>query len=443
MTGGGGQELYRRALELIPGGTQLLSKRPELFLPEQWPAYFSRAEGPYVWDLDGKRYLDMSHCSVGACVLGYADPDVNAAVKRAVDAGNISTLNCPEEVELAELLCELHPWAERVRFARTGGESMAVAVRIARAYTGRSKVAFCGYHGWHDWYLAVNLYEPDALGKKGLLLPGLDPAGVPAELHGTAFAFRHNHIEELEPILQEHAGDLAAIIAEPQRHERPAPGFLEGLRTAADRGGSVLIFDEISSGFRLNCGGVHLLYGVEPDIAVFSKAMGNGFPIGAVIGRREVMEAAQKTFISSTYWSERIGPTAALATIRKYRRVRAEERLIAAGERVLNLWRDGIRRYGLQAEVEHDDMPPLPHLRYLYPNARAVQTLHCQLMLERGVLDNCAFYATYAHDDGVIDRYASVLEEVLDELKDAIESGAVEQRLRGPLGQSGFARLTR
>src|SRR5438309_754106 len=218
-----GQQLYLRAKTLIPGGTQLLSKRPEMFLPEQWPSYYSHAQGAQVWDLDGQRYTDMSISGIGACPLGFADPDVNNAVKTAVDRGNMATFNCPEEVQLAELLCELHPWAEMVRFARGGGEAMAIAVRIARAKTGRSKVAFSGYHGWYDWYLAANLSERDVLGRKGLLLSGLEPAGVPRELSGTAYGFRFNQIGELKKIVDTCKGDLAAIICEPQRHEKPAP----------------------------------------------------------------------------------------------------------------------------------------------------------------------------------------------------------------------------
>jgi len=172
-----GQRLYVKAKTRIPGGTQLLSKRPELYLPEQWPSYYSRAKGVEVWDLDGNRYLDMCYNGIGACILGACDPDVDAAVRTAIDAGSMSTLNAPEEVELADLLCELHPWADMVRYARCGGEAMAVAVRIARAKTHRDIIAFCGYHGWHDWYLAANLGEETAL--DGHLLPGLQPAGVP------------------------------------------------------------------------------------------------------------------------------------------------------------------------------------------------------------------------------------------------------------------------
>jgi glutamate-1-semialdehyde 2,1-aminomutase len=174
-------ETQRKAQILIPGMTQLLSKRPDMFAPGVWPGYFSKAKGVEIWDLDGNRYIDMSIAGIGANVLGYADPDVDAAVRSAIDAGVSSSLNCPEEVELAELLCDLHPWADMVRYARTGGESMAIAVRIARAYTGKDKIAFCGYHGWHDWYLAANLGTENALGEH--LLPGLSPIGVPKGLN--------------------------------------------------------------------------------------------------------------------------------------------------------------------------------------------------------------------------------------------------------------------
>src|SRR5690606_16885148 len=239
---GRGQELYLRARQLIPGGTQLLSKRPEMFLPEQWPSYYSSASGARLRDLDGVEYLDMSYSGIGACVLGYADPDVNHAVIAAVEAGSMATLNCPEEVELAELLIELHPWARMVRYTRSGGEAMSVAVRLARAATGRDVIAFCGYHGWHDWYLAANLAEGSSL--DGHLLPGLSPAGVPRGLHGTMLPFQYNRPEELRAIVREH-GKLAAILMEPVRNHMPDPGSLEEVRELATAAGAVLIFDEI------------------------------------------------------------------------------------------------------------------------------------------------------------------------------------------------------
>ena len=264
-----GQSLYREAKLRIPGGTQLFSKRPELFLPEQWPSYYSQAKGVEVLDLDGNKYIDMSYMGIGACILGYADPEVDKAVKVAIDSGSMCTLNCPEEVELANLLCELHPWAEMVRYARMGGEATTIAVRIARAKTKKDKVVFCGYHGWHDWYLAANLGEKSAL--DGHLLPGLQPAGVPRCLRNTTFAFHYNKIEELKAITSQYRDEIAVIIMEPLRNYEPEPGFLEEVREIATNINAVLIFDEVSSGWRLTTGGAHLLYEVTPDIAVFGK----------------------------------------------------------------------------------------------------------------------------------------------------------------------------
>src|SRR5262249_25379716 len=265
-----GQELYRRAKRRIPGGTQLLSKRPEMFLPEQWPSYFARARGVEVTDVDGNTYVDMSMMAIGACVLGYADPDVDRAVKAAIDAGSASTLNAPEEVELADLLCELHPWAEMARFARSGGEAMMVAVRIARAHTRRDIVAFSGYHGWCDWYLAANLADDRAL--DGQLMPGLDPAGVPRGLRGSALPFHYNRLDQLKAIVDAHRGELGVIVMEPQRGESPEPGFLEAGREVATDIGAVLIFDQGTAGFRLADRGSPVPPGADPDPAVFAKS---------------------------------------------------------------------------------------------------------------------------------------------------------------------------
>jgi glutamate-1-semialdehyde aminotransferase len=431
-------DLYRRARRRIPGGTQLLSKRPEMFLPEQWPAYYARAKGCEVWDLDGRRYVDMSIAAVGSCPLGFADDDVDAAVKAAVDAGSMATLNAPEEVELADLLCELHPWAEMVRYARCGGEAMAMAVRIARASTGRDKVAFCGYHGWHDWYLAANLARDGNL--DGHLLPGLEPAGVPRSLVGTALPFAYNRTEELDAIVAEHGRELAAIVMEPERHASPAPGFLEHVRARATETGAVLVFDEITAGFRMNVGGAHLRYGVEPDVAVFAKAMSNGFPMAAVIGRRPVMEAAQRTFISSTYFTDRIGPAAALATIGKMRREDVPRHLVAVGNRVREGWGALAREHGLDVSVK--GMPPLSTFGLDHADAApALSTLFTQEMLDRGFLASKAFYATYAHEPRHVDAYLEAADAAFAELRSALDAGDVEKRLRGPVQHTGFRRL--
>jgi glutamate-1-semialdehyde 2,1-aminomutase len=437
MANHAGQELYRKAKTRIPGGTQLLSKRPEMFLPENWPAYYSRAQGAEVWDLDGNKYYDMTHNGVGACVLGAADPDVNAAVLAAVSAGSMSTLNCPEEVELADLLCELHPWADMARYARSGGEAMAVAVRIARARTHRDRIAFCGYHGWHDWYLAANLAEDRAL--DGHLLPGLEPIGVPRGLLGTTLPFRYNHTEELETLVEQYPNELAAVVMEPIRNAEPLAGFLKHVRQLCDEIGAVLVIDEISAGFRLATGGAHLLYGLKPDMAVFAKAMSNGFPMAAIIGRGDVMQAAQSTFISSTYWTDRVGPAAALATVRKFQRCDVSRHLIRSGEMVRNGWKLAAERAGLSIEI--GGIAPMSHFALECEHGQAVHTLFTQIMLEKGFLAGKAFYATYAHKDHILEEYLQATQETFAILAVAIEHGTVMQMLQGPVAHTGFARL--
>ncbi len=435
------RDLYSQAKTLIPGGTQLLSKRPEMYAPEQWPAYYREAEGCEVVDLDGRRYLDISTMAVGACLLGYNDPDVTEAVVSRVQAGSMCTLNNPEEVELARLLVELHPWAEQVRYARTGGEAMAVAVRIARAATRRDRIAFCGYHGWHDWYLAANLEpggETDRL--DGHLLPGLKPLGVPSNLAETALPFRYNDLDALAAIVSQRGDDLAAVVMEPTRHIDPNPGFLEGVRELCDRSGAVMVFDEITAGWRFTLGGAHLRYGVEPDIAVFAKALGNGHPAAAIVGRAAAMQAAQESFISSTYWTEGVGPTAALATIHKMQTVDVPRHVEAIGRRF---------QEGLQEIARQNDLPLKTHghpalttIQFDHPQAAALGTLLTVRMLARGILAGGGFYASLAHTDQHVDTYLAAAEEVLPELAEAISQGDIENRIGGPVRHSGFARLT-
>lgn len=431
-------EMQRKAKERIPGMTQLLSKRPDMFSSGVWPGYYSKAEGAYVWDLDGNKYTDMSISGIGANVLGYADPDVNAAVYEAINKGSSCSLNCAEEVELADLLCEIHPWAEMVRYSRTGGESMAVAVRIARAYTEKDKIAFCGYHGWHDWYLAANLGTENALGEH--LIAGLSPNGVPKGLKNTSFPFRYNRLDELKDIVKLHGKDLAAIVMEPIRHTDPEKGFFEGIRELADETGAVFIVDEVSSGFRLNTGGAHMLLGVKPDIAVFSKALGNGYPIGAIIGKAKIMEAAQTSFISSTNWTERVGPTAAIATIRKHRKVKAAEHMIEIGNQIQNGWKRLSDKHQLKINVV--GIPPLSHFNFGYDNALAVKALFVQLMLERSFLASNMVYVMYAHTTEHVEKYLKACDESFALLSEAVRAGKVESLLKGAPASAGFKRLT-
>jgi len=404
-----------------------------MFLPEQWPSYFERAAGVEIWDLDGNSYIDMCYNALGACVLGVADPDVDAAVVAAIGKGTISTLNCPEEVALADVLCKLHPWAEMARFARCGGEAMAVAVRIARSATGRSRVAFCGYHGWHDWYLAANLSEPDALGAH--LIAGLAPDGVPQQLAGTAVPFHYNRADELTAIVDGPGEPLAAIVMEPIRLAQPEPGFLDAVRKIATAAGAVLIYDEVSAGFRLTTGGSHLTLGCDPDMAVLAKALGNGYPTAAVIGRADVMQAAQHSFISSTFWTERIGSVAALATIQKHGECDVATHLIRIGERIQHGLREAADRAGLPIHVR--GIAPLTHFTIDGPESQPAHTLFTQMMLDSGFLATKGFYSTYAHTDAHVDRYLEAAEAAFR----AIAAGDIAGQLRGPVAHTRFERL--
>lgn len=433
-----GPRLWNEAKKIIPGGTQLLSKRAEMFLPEYWPSYFKKAKGCEVWDLDGNKFIDMYSMGIGSCLLGYADPDVNKAVKSAIDSGSTSTLNSPEEVELAKLLIKLHPWAAKVRYARSGGEAMAIAVRIARAHTGRDKIAFCGYHGWHDWYLAANLADDKNL--DGHLLPGLEPKGVPRGLAGTAIPFNYNKIKELEKIVSENK-DIGIIVMEPMRDHEPQNDFLKKVRKISDRIGAILIFDEVSSGWRFTIGGAHLKYGVNPDIAVFAKAMSNGFPMAAIIGKKNVMEAAQKTFISSTNWTERIGPVAALSTIKKMIKNKVPEKIKKTGKYLIDNLIIISKKHSIKMEI--NGLPALIHFSFQYGEQNlALQTLFTQEMLKEGFLASNGIYVCYAFKKNQINKYLKAVDKVFTVLKEAIDKNKVCDLLKGPVVHAGFRRLT-
>ena len=430
-----GVAIYNRAKTSIPGGTQLLSKRPEMFAPDVWPAYYSKAKGSRVWDMDGREFIDMSIMAVGACILGYADDEVDDAVVQALRRGVNSSLNCPEEVELAEALIELHPWFGMVRYARSGGEAMGMAVRIARAHTRRDVVLFSGYHGWNDWYLAANL--ADGNGLDGQLMLGLQPNGVPRGLTGTAIPFDANNIESLREKVKGQEDKIAAIIIEPARGEDAPPGYLADLRELASDIGAVLLFDEITSGFRMCAGGIHRNYGVHPDLAVFAKSMANGYAMSVVMGTEKVMQAAQNTFISSTNWTVRIGPAAALATLRKYVREKAEIRLIALGNCVKDIWRQKAEAHGLQIAVT--GLPTLPTMSFKERHPMGMNTRFTIEMLKEGFLGFRQFKPSLAHSDDDLDRYALAVDKIYAILAADRECDDLDT----PKHHAGFQRLTK
>ena len=432
---GKGQELYKKAKQLIPGGTMLLSKRPEMFLPEQWPAYFNKAKGCKVWDLDGKEYIDVSIMGIGTNILGYGNEEVDEAVMRSVKAGNVSTFNCPEEVELAEKLIEINPWADMVRLARTGGESNSVAIRIARAASGKDKVAICGYHGWHDWYLAANLGEGQNL--DGHLIPGLDPAGVPRNLKGSVIPFNYNNFEELLDIVNKN--EAGVIKMEVIRNMGPEDNFLQKVRDLATERKIVLIFDECTSGFRQTFGGIYKMYGVEPDMAIYSKALGNGYAIAAIVGKKEIMQAAQKTFISSTFWTERIGPTAAVTTLKVMERFKSWETITNKGIEIKNRWQQMADKHELS--ISQWGIPALSGFSFNNDKNLAYKTYITQQMLSKGYLAGNSIYVSIAHTPEILEGYFHELDKLFSDIRDFEDGKDVMASLKGPVCHGGFKRL--
>lgn len=433
-----GQKLWIKAKELIPGGGQLLSKRSEIFLPELWPSYFKKAKGCEIWDMDGNHYYDFAGMGISSCTLGYSDIDVDNAVKNAIDNGSMGTLNSYEEVQLAEKLIGIHPWADMAKFTRSGGEACSVAIRIARAFSGKDKVAFCGYHGWHDWYISTNLSKKHSL--DGQLLPGLEPNGVPRSLAESTLPFFYNDFESFDNIIKNHSDQIGVIMLEPSRSTGPKKGFLEHIRKTADSIGAVLIFDEVTSGFHNNFGGIHLKFGVNPDIAVFAKAIGNGYPIASIIGKRDVMQAAQSTFISSTTWTERVGFAAGLATINKMEKEKVHEKLLMYGTLLKEGWEKAAKKHKLKINIT--GLTSIPNFSFNYENSLAIQTFFTQQMLKRGFLAKTGTAVTYAYTEKIISKYLLNVDSVFEEISEALHKKCLESLLEGPVKHSTFQRLT-
>ena len=431
-----GQELWERAKEIIPGGNMLLSKRSEMFLPGLWPSYFSKAKGCNVWDLEGRKYTDMSIMGIGTNSLGYGYEEIDEAVKRTISLGNMSTLNCPEEVLLAEEMLNIHNWADMVRFARSGGEANAISIRIARAASKKDKIAICGYHGWHDWYLATNLGNQNGLSSH--LLPGLSTNGVPKVLEGTTIPFEYNNFEEIEHICSNN--DLAAIKMEVQRSIPPHKNYLEKIRKLCDQKGIILIFDECTSGFRENFGGLHLKYNVTPDISMFGKALGNGYGITAVIGKKHIMQAAQNSFISSTFWTERIGPTAGLKTLEIMKKLESWKYVSELGDKVRDIWRE--LAYLNNLEINIGGLQPIPSFSINSKNFLIYKTYITQEMLKKGFLASNLIFISYAHNEEILSEYKSKLKSVFKVIGECEnENRNIDNLLDNEVCHSTFKRL--
>ena len=364
---------------------------------------------------------------------------MDGAAPVASACGGMTPLNAPEEGYLSAKLLSLHPWAGGVRYAKAGGEAMALASRIARAYAKKDIILFCGYHGWHDWYLAANLANKNAL--DDLHIPGLEPLGVPSGLAGTNLPFHYNNIDEFNALMAKHRGKIAAVVMEPIRNDWPKDNFLQKIREATEKEGIVLVFDEVSAGFRLCSGGSHRVLGVNPDIAVFAKGMTNGYPLTAIVGRHDVMDAAQGTFISSTFYTERVAFAATLKSIEVYERERVWEKQSEYGRLIQEGWKAKADEAGLDLEI--GGILPMSHFAVKGSESPLVyKTFVTQEMLKRGYLASNSFYTSNAHSPEIIEKYLSDIGEVFMQIKSLMDAGiSVESRLPGGVCQSGFGRL--
>jgi glutamate-1-semialdehyde aminotransferase len=409
-----GINLYKKASSLIPGGVQLLSKRPELFLPDQWPSYYKHAKGCSITTLDNNKLYDFTNCSVGMCPLGYANDAVNRAVIRAIIKGNTSTLNSYLEYECAKLLIKIHPWSEMARFTKSGGEAMSVAVRIARTYTNKSKVLFCGYHGWHDWYISANLKNTNKLNNH--LLPGISSLGIPKELSGLAEPFEFNNKLDFEKKFFKSVKKLSCVVLEPARAYHCDLSFVKTIRKLCTKFNVPLIFDEITLGWHYTLGGYHKAIKIDPDIAVFSKGTTNGFPLGVILGKKKIMKSTTDSFISSAYWTENIGFAAAITTINYMKKNKVPEKLILKGRKIKKIWSDNGSNENLPIVIKGIDS--LPSFSFNHSKSDEIITFFTQEMLKEGFLAHGSCFMMTAHSDKIIKKYKKACENVFKKISD-------------------------
>jgi glutamate-1-semialdehyde aminotransferase len=416
MTNATTDTLLDRARRVLPGVAQTYSKGPDQFVEGLYPVFLESGDGCRVRDRDGREWIDYP-LALGPIILGYNDPGVNAAVHAQVDRGPVFSLCNALEVDVAERLVAMIPSAEGVRFLKTGSEATTAAVRLARAYTGREHVAQCGYHGWHDWCIG---HSPRN-------------AGIPSSSRALTHQWAYNDISSLERILDDHPGGIAAIVMEPIGVEDPLVGFLEAVRDIAHRHGSLLIFDEIITGFRLAPGGAQEYFGVTPDLAAFGKGIANGYPLAAVVGRADIMEQiATTTFISSTFGGDAVSLAAASATLAR----------IQDGGVCEHLWREGGRlQRAFNMLAARNELPvrmvglaPRRALQFdagIDIDANLLKGAIWQECLDRGILLGNANFISAAHDENAVDATIAAFDAALAVVGDAYHRGEVARMLRG------------
>jgi glutamate-1-semialdehyde 2,1-aminomutase len=428
--------LWKNAEKLIPGGNGLLSKRPNRFLPLGWPIYFKRAKGINIWDLSGKKYKDFSNMGVGTAILGYSNSFVNNSVKKKINLGINTTLNCREEYELAKELLRHDKFAKQVKFARGGGEAMAMAIRIARASSSSSKkykIAFSGYHGWHDWYLAANLKNKKNLNNH--LLKNLNPVGIPLNLKNSIIPFKFNDSESFLNLIKENRKDLCAIVIEGARYQYPNKNFVKIINTVIKKYNICLIVDEITSGWRESVGGIYKKFNLKPGIVIYGKALGNGYAISAILGKRKYMKNVQDTFISSTAWTERVGFQAALSTIKFFKKKKVYQHIIRNGKYVISGWKQLFSKYNLKVRI--NDFISMPSFEFLYNSKNEyLYTYFTELMLKKGYLSTNNISISYSHKKKDIDRYLKNADLVLRKISQELKVNKL--KLKSPVRRMGY-----
>ena len=430
-----GQKLWNFAKKIIPSGNMLLSKNPDRFLPNKWPTYYKNAKGCTIWDLDNKKYTDFSIMGVGTNILGYANSKIDRKVIASIQKSNMTTFNCPEEVYLAEKLIELHPWFQMARFARTGGEANSIAIRIGRAASGRDGVAICGYHGWHDWYLSSNLQD-----KKNLdthLIKSLQTDGVPKALKNTVFPFEYNDLKTLKKIIQKKK--IGVIKMEVYRNVEPKNNFLKEVRNLASKNNIVLIFDECTSGFRKTFGGLHKFYNVIPDMAIFGKALGNGYAITAILGKEEIMKSAQNTFISSTFWTEKIGSVAGLSTLKTMNELKSWKVVDSIGSKIKKTWLEISKLTGVPIKIS--GLNALAQFKIVSKKNNAYKTLITQEMLKKNILATDTMFVCINHKGNLLQKYYDNLEKIFRLIGKCEDGANIKDFLENPEAVRGLPRL--
>ncbi len=427
--------LWDQAKKIIPGGNGLLSKRPERFLPNGWPTYFKKASGVFIWDLNNKKYTDMTLMGIGTSVLGYNNKFINNYVKEKIDKGVNTTLNCYEEYELSKELLKIDKFADQVRFTRGGGEAMSLAIRIARSKSKKTKILFSGYHGWHDWYLSANIQNIKNLNNH--LLKNLKPLGVPQKFRNSAIPLEFNNIDQLKRLSK--IKDLTAIVVEPSRMEKLSGRFVNELNKICKQRKIILIVDEITSGWRDCKGGIYKQIGLNPDIVVYGKALGNGFAISAVIGKKKIMDIAQDTFVSSTAWTERVGFAAGLAVIKFHNKTNVFNHNKNIGKKIKKGWVKLAKKHGLKIKV--NSLDTIINFNFLYKNKNDyLITLFTELMLKDNFLANNNIYVSFLHNEKIVLRYLKAVDKAFYIISNCIKDKKV--KLKSKVRKTNYIRIS-